>query len=159
VTNNSWRQRGSEFSPNGRWLAYTSDESKEEEIWLFDRQTGAKKKLTTHASFKSIDGWAPDSSRLVWTGDNRMFVTTAESGQTVELAHNVAGGYNVTGWSPDGKVAGHHQARRRPERRRRAVRGGHEARSERDAEPVVGNAGHDHADGTKVCSSRIATTA
>ena len=32
-----------------------------------------------------------------------MFATTAESGQTVELAHNVAGGYNVTGWSPDGK--------------------------------------------------------
>ena len=103
VTNNSWRQRGAEFSPNGRWLAYRSDESKEEEIWLFDRQTGAKKKLTTHASFKSIDGWSPDSARLVWTGDNRIFVTTAETGQTAELAHNIAGGYNVTGWSPDGK--------------------------------------------------------
>lgn len=103
VTNSSWRQRGAEFSPNGRWLAYRSDESKEEEIWVFDRQTGAKRKLTTHASFKSIDGWSPDSTRVAWTGNNRLFMTAVETGQTVELGYNVAGGYQVTGWSPDGR--------------------------------------------------------
>ena len=103
VTNNAWRQRGAVFSPNGRWLAYRSDESKEEEIWLFDRQTGAKKKLTTHESFKSIDAWSPDSSRMAWTANNRLFVTTAETGQTTELGYHVAGGFTVSGWSPDGK--------------------------------------------------------
>ena len=36
-------------------MAYRSDESKEEEIWLFDRETGNKRKLTTHESFKTID--------------------------------------------------------------------------------------------------------
>ena len=30
-------------------------------------------------------------------------MTTAETGQTTELGYNIAGGYNVTGWSPDGK--------------------------------------------------------
>jgi tricorn protease len=37
VTRNAWRQRGQTFSPDGRWLAYRSDESTEEEIWLWDR--------------------------------------------------------------------------------------------------------------------------
>ena len=70
------------FSPNGRWMAYRSDESKEEEIWLFDRETGNKRKLTTHESFKTIDAWSPDSTRLVWSGGNRLFLTTAETGAT-----------------------------------------------------------------------------
>ena len=43
-------------------------------------QTGAEKKLTTHESFKSIDAWSPDSTRLAWTGDNRLFVADVESG-------------------------------------------------------------------------------
>ena len=104
VTSSSWRQRGGVFSPNGRWMAYRSDESREEEIWLYDRESGAKKKLTTHESLgKSIDGWSPDSTRFAWTAANRLFVTTAESGQTTELGYNIAGGYAVTGWSGDGK--------------------------------------------------------
>ncbi len=102
VTSNSWRQRNQEFSPNGRWLAYTSDESKEEEIWMHDRDSGTSRKLTTHPSFKVISGFSPDSTRLAWVGNNRLFVTTVESGATTELGYNLAGGYTVTGWSPDG---------------------------------------------------------
>lgn len=103
VTSNSWRQRGQAFSPNGRYMAYRSDESKEEEIWLFDRETGNKKKLTTHESFKTIDAWSPDSTRIVWSGSNRLFITTAETGATTDLGYHRAGGYNVSGFSPDGK--------------------------------------------------------
>jgi tricorn protease len=103
VTANSWRQRGQEFSPNGRWIAYTSDETKEEEIWLFDRDTGARTKLTTHASLgKSIAAWSPDSTRFAWTAANRLFVTGPES-PTTELGYNVAGGYQVGNFSGDGK--------------------------------------------------------
>jgi tricorn protease len=103
VTTNSWRQRNQEFSPNGRWMAYTSDESKEEEIWVFDRETGTSKKLTTHPSFKDIAGFSPDSSQLAWVANNRLYVTVVDSGATTELGYNLAGGYNVSGWSPDGK--------------------------------------------------------
>jgi len=102
VTASSWRDRREVFSPDGRYIAYTSDESKEEEIWVFDRETGERRKLTTHMSFKSIDTWSPDSTRLAWTGDNRLFVTTVETGATAELGYNVAGGYTPTGFSPDG---------------------------------------------------------
>jgi len=102
VTSNSWRQRNQVYSPNGRWLAYTSDESKEEELWINDRDSGANRKLTTHPSFKAISGFSPDSTRLAWVANNRLFVTVVESGATTELGYNLAGGYDVTGWSPDG---------------------------------------------------------
>jgi tricorn protease len=102
VTNNSWRQRNQEFSANGRYLAYTSDETKEEEIWIFDRESGVNKKLTTHPSFKTIAGFSPDSTRLAWVANNRLFVTTVEGGATTDLGYNLAGGYTVSGWSPDG---------------------------------------------------------
>ena len=103
VTSNSWRDRRAAFSPNGRYVAYTSDQSKEEEVWVFDRDTGDRRQLTRHASFKSIDAWSPDSTRIAWTGDNRLFVTSAETGATTELGYNVAGGYTPTGFSPDGR--------------------------------------------------------
>jgi len=103
VTNNSWRQRNQTFAPNGRWLAYTSDESKEEEIWVYDREARTRRKLTTHESLKTIAGFSPDSSTLAWVGNNRLFVTTVESGATTELGFNQAGGYIVSGWSPDGQ--------------------------------------------------------
>jgi tricorn protease len=103
VTNHSWRDRRQAFAPNGRYIAYTSDESKEEEIWVFDRDSGQRTKLTTHESFKTIDAWSPDSTRVAWTGDNRLFVTNVETGATTELGHNIAGGYSVTSFSPDGR--------------------------------------------------------
>ena len=102
VTANSWRQRNQAFAPNGRWLAYTSDESREEEIWLYDRDTRTSRQLTNHPSFKTIAEFSPDSSTLAWVANNRLFVTTVEAGTTTELGYNVAGGYQVTGWSPDG---------------------------------------------------------
>jgi tricorn protease len=103
VTSGSWRDRRATVSPNGRLVAYTSDVSKEEEIWVFDRDTGERRQLTRHASFKSIDAWSPDSTRIAWTGDNRLFITNAETGATTELGYNVAGGYSPTGFSPDGR--------------------------------------------------------
>ena len=103
VTNNSWRQRNQDVSPNGRYVAYTSDESKEEEIWVYDRQTLTRKKLSSHPSYKAISGWSPDSSRILWTGANHLFLTAIETGTTTDLAFHQAGGFNVTGFSPDGK--------------------------------------------------------
>src|SRR5690606_22015217 len=53
--------------------------------------------------FKTISEFSPDSSKLAWVGNNRLFVTTVESGATTELGFNQAGGYSVSGWSPDGQ--------------------------------------------------------
>jgi tricorn protease len=102
VTSSSWRDRGQLFSPDGKYLAYTSDESKEQEVWLFERATGERKKLSTHASFKEIESWAPDSKRLAYVAANRLFLAEPD-GTTTEVAYNEAGGYRSVGFSPDSK--------------------------------------------------------
>jgi len=42
VTSSAWRDRRPLFSPDGRYVTYISDETKEQEFWLFDCQTGAR---------------------------------------------------------------------------------------------------------------------
>jgi len=103
VTSSSWRDAGAEVSPNGRYVAYLSDESREQEIWVWDRESGARRKLTTHPSFKTIGAWSPDSRQVAYVAANRLFALEVESGRSTELAYNPAGGYQVSGFSPDGK--------------------------------------------------------
>nr|MDQ3069650.1 PDZ domain-containing protein [Acidobacteriota bacterium] len=103
VTASSRRDRGQMFSPDGTKIAYLSDETREEEVWVFDRAAGTRKQLSKHGSFKALEAWSPDSKKLVWVAANRLFIGDVESGATSELAYNEAGGYQVSGYSPDGK--------------------------------------------------------
>jgi tricorn protease len=102
VTSSPWRERFQTYSPDGKKLAYVSDESGEEEIWLFDLAGGSRKKLTQHASVKGNLTWAPNSQKLAFTADNRIFEADAVGGSPRELAHNPAGGYNLGSYAPDG---------------------------------------------------------
>jgi len=103
VTSSTRRDRGQTFSPDGKWLAYLSDETGEEEVWLYERATAARRQVSKHPNFKAIEAWAPDSSRVFWTGSNRLYVADVATGQSTELGHHDAGGYQVSGVSPDSK--------------------------------------------------------
>jgi len=74
VTASGWRDQNALIAPDGRSVAYVSDESKESEVWVFDRASGQRKKLSTHPSFKEIGAWSPDSRQVAYTGANRLFV-------------------------------------------------------------------------------------
>jgi tricorn protease len=102
VTSSSWRDQGSAFSPDGRYVAYLSDESREQEVWLFDRTTRERRKLSAHESFKDAITWSPDSKRLAYVAANRLFLVDVDGRNSTEAAYNVAGGYQVSGFSPDG---------------------------------------------------------
>ena len=103
VTDSSWRDQGGMFSPDGRYIAYLSDESKEQEVWVFDRTANTRRKLSAHASFKELGFWSPDSKKIAYGGGNRLFMVDVDSGASTELAYNQAGGYQLSGFSPDGK--------------------------------------------------------
>jgi len=103
VTSSPWRDQRPAISPDNRYLVYVSDESREQEFWLFDRQDGSRRKLTTHASFKDTAVWAPDSRRVAVTAANRLFTIDLDTNAVSEVAYNQAGGYQVSQFSPDGK--------------------------------------------------------
>ena len=102
VTNSPWRERSQEYSPDGRRLAYISDESGEEEIWVHDLGTQERRKLTTHESVKGALTWAPNSQKLLFTAANRLFEIDAGGGAMSELAANPAGGFLGPQYSADG---------------------------------------------------------
>jgi len=103
VTSSGWRDRYQVWSPDGKYIAYVSDESLEEEIWLYEVATGEKEKVTEHESAKNRVVWSKDSQQFAWVGSNTMFVYDMERGRNTRLAYNIARGYSVREFSPDGK--------------------------------------------------------
>ena len=103
VTNSAWRDKLPLWSPDGRKLAFVSDESGEEEIWVMDRASGTKRKMTTHESEKTNLTRSPNSQKLAFTGNNRIMEIDMTSNQVRELAFNQAGGYALSEYSADGR--------------------------------------------------------
>jgi tricorn protease len=104
VATTPWRERGEEFSPDGKRIAYISDESGDQEVWVYDLATGSHKRLSNQPSEKADILWAANSQKLAYTGDNRIWEVDLSSAnpQPKELASNEAGGFNLQQYSGDG---------------------------------------------------------
>src|SRR6185369_10092647 len=74
----------------------------DEEIWVFDFGTGARRKLTTQASIKTGVTWAPNSSKLAFVGDNKIWEVDLATAKATEITGNPAGGFRLAEYSPDG---------------------------------------------------------
>jgi tricorn protease len=103
VTRSPWRDRYGAFSPDGTKLAYVSDESGEEEIWVHDLTTRQRRMVTNVPVFQTANFvWSPDGGRIAFVAGNRLYETAVATGRTTELASNEAGGYTLHEYSPDG---------------------------------------------------------
>jgi serine/threonine-protein kinase len=66
-------QMGSRFSPDGRWLAYESDESSRLEIYVQPFPfTGARYQVTKDGGSRAL--WSPDGRQLYFDRGQRLFV-------------------------------------------------------------------------------------
>ena len=103
ITRSARRDRFAQYSPDGRQIAYISDDSGDEEVWVYDVASGNRRRVSRHESYKSQFAWAPDASRIAFVGANRLFELDVASGRQREVAYNVAGGYNLAEYAPDGR--------------------------------------------------------
>ena len=112
ITDSDWRQSRGVFSPDGRYLAYLSDETQEEEIWIHDFETGEKRQLTDHPYKKQIEQWSPDSRTLFWQADLRLYASDVDEDPARELKETRSAvlppevhrpRFRVTDVSPDGR--------------------------------------------------------
>ena len=101
VTASPWRDRGAVYSPDGKVLAYVSDESGDEEIWFHDLERGANRKITAQESIKDGLVFSSDSGHLVFSGANRLYLVEVESGVIEEIAYNENFGFQVAGFCGD----------------------------------------------------------
>lgn len=103
LTNNAWRQRSPSWSPDGKSIAYLSDESGEMEIYTVPQMGGTPVQLTDAKMPLLGINWSPDSKKIaavVNTGE--VWILDVES-KKFEKAFRGAFGVDGFEWSPDSK--------------------------------------------------------
>jgi tricorn protease len=99
-------ERNSKWSPDGRTIAFFSDRTGQDEIWLMNADgTGEPRQLTTGGdTYKYNLFWSPDGTKISW--DDKMlrlsFVDVATKAVTV-AATAKAGEIGRFSWSPDSR--------------------------------------------------------
>jgi Tol biopolymer transport system component/imidazolonepropionase-like amidohydrolase len=103
------------FSPDGRWIAFTSDRGGGDNLWIMDRE-GSDLRQVTDESFRLLNGpaWSPDSEYLVGRkhftgtrslGAGEMWMYHRGGGSGVQLTErpNDQKDVNEPAFSPDGR--------------------------------------------------------
>ncbi len=105
ITEGAAKDYNVEFSPDGKSLAFVSDKTGREEIYIAPADgVGETRKLTDHDSLKPSYSWSPDSKRVAFaTIDGGLFLINADGREMKELVHSKHGSLGGFAWSPDSK--------------------------------------------------------
>ncbi len=105
ITDSPSRDRDVNYSPDGKWLAFVSDRSGREELYVSTVDgTGEPQKLTDIDALKNGYNWSPDSKEIAFTSsDSKLRKVNVNSKQIVEIDASRYGNISTPEWSPDGK--------------------------------------------------------
>lgn len=99
-------ERDAVWSPDGKYIAYLSDQSGEFEIWV-QKQDGSEpaRQITKDADTYYLDiAWSPDSKKILWSDRKlRLRYADIESGKITEVFQARYGLVYSYAWSPDSK--------------------------------------------------------
>ena len=105
ITDTPWRDQNVEYSPDGKWIAFISDRSGREELYVTAVDgAGEAQKLTDIDALKFAYIWSPDSTHIAFiASDNKLRTVNVATKQVKELDSSPYGNYSSGDWSPDGK--------------------------------------------------------
>lgn len=104
VSETPWREQDVRWSPNGKWIAFISDRTGRQEVWISDELGKNPKKLSDADCDKSAITWAPDSKSLMWSGsDRKLRRVDIATGKEDIVATTTTGAIGTPQFSPDGK--------------------------------------------------------
>lgn len=69
-------QTGPRISPDGKWLAFTSDEQGNPDVYIMPTEGGSVRQLTFHESSDVAASWSPDSRRVYFDSNRQNGNTT-----------------------------------------------------------------------------------
>lgn len=79
-------ERNAAWSPDGKWIAYVSDASGEDEIYLRPQAGGPEVRLTTGGDcYKYEIAWSPDSKKIAWSDRKQRLYYIDVDTKTVKL--------------------------------------------------------------------------
>jgi tricorn protease len=105
------------WSPDGKYIAYWSDQSGEYELWLMetDKENSTKKLTDYGAGYRYRPFWSPDSKKIAFI-DKAMHIKifdittnqTTEVDKALRYTHGNLEGFAVS-WSPDSRWMAYHR--------------------------------------------------
>jgi len=99
-------ERASKWSPDGKWIAYISDASGENEVYIVpqDGSTPAKQLTQGGDTYKFSLRWSPDSGKILWSDKKlRLQFADVASGSVTQVAQAKAWEINDYTWSADSR--------------------------------------------------------
>lgn len=102
-------ERDATWAPNGKWIAYISDESGEDEVYIIKPDGTDKQQITTYpegkASYRFKIMWSPDSKKILCS-DRHMNIDLIDvaSKKSKTIAHSKVYLINDFNWSHDSKL-------------------------------------------------------
>jgi len=105
ITESPARDQSPSYSPDGKAIAFISDRSGREELYIVASDgAGEVLKITDLDALKFGFVWSPNSKEIAFvSSDSKLRKFNLESRQTVELASAKYGNIGSPQWSPDGK--------------------------------------------------------
>ncbi len=94
------------FSPDGKWIAFSSDRNGNLDVFIIPAKGGDAKQLTFHSADDNVLGWTPDSRNVLFSSQRgedfmaKLYTVSVDGG----LEHSAGPDMGIAGsYSPDGK--------------------------------------------------------
>jgi tricorn protease len=98
------RSQSPKWSFDGKYIAFISDRSGRDEIWLCDQEGRGLKQITTLDNEKGALIWSPDSKLLLYTAaDKKLYGYLVADGKTTVVTSSDVGRIGSVAVSPDSK--------------------------------------------------------
>lgn len=99
-------EKGASWSPDGRWVAYLSDETGEDEVVLAPQDgKGRPERLTSDGKiFRFAPAWSPDSRKIAFADkDLRLHVLDVETRKVTQADKGASSEIRDYVWAPDSR--------------------------------------------------------
>lgn len=108
IVDGGWNIKASPaWSPDGKKMAYVSNETGGPQIYVLDVATGSKRRVTFSGNYNTSPSWSPKGDWIAYSGmtngHHHIFLVNPDTGQTVQLTSGSSNNEAPT-WSPDGRM-------------------------------------------------------
>jgi len=112
LTVNRARDVYARFSPDGKWIAFSSDRNGNLDVFLIPSGGGTAKQLTTHSADDTVLGWTPDSRSVLFSSNRgedfmpQLYLVSIDGGMPTKAGTDMG---VQAAYSPDGQRLAYNQ--------------------------------------------------